>query len=120
MTSILVTLRHRVRQAILVLVLGSLLSLTSLYFPSGQLSYAATATVQPQEEVIQPFKYSQPAGSREEAYEKAAEAAQNPKQLEKAEAKEYKAAKKAQKEEQPSSGLVEGAKGLLEKVTDDN
>ena len=120
MRNILAVLRHRVRPAILVLGLVNLLLLTSLYFPGGQLSYAATATVQSPEEVIQPFEYSEPAASREEAYDKAAAAARNPKQLEKAEAKEYKAAQKAEKEEQPATGSVEGVKGLLEKVTDNN
>ena len=110
---------HRVRQFVLVLWLVSLLSLAGLYLPGRQMSYAATVSSQGQEKTIQPFEYSEPAASREEAYEKAAKAARNPRQLEKAEAKEYDADKKVLEQEHPGPGLVEGAKELLKKVTND-
>lgn len=82
-------------------------------------SYAATNAPQTQaeEQVIQPFELTQPAASREEAYESVAKAVQNPEKLVKAEKKEAKAEMNAYKAGQPSSNLMDKADEPLEAFT---
>jgi hypothetical protein len=108
-------IRQAFRKSILILSLVSLVSLSSLLIFSSQPSYAAVSPSQqvtPEEE----FERAQSSESpevREEAYEEATKEAKSPRNEEKA----YEENLKGYKEENPDGGLVEGAKGLLEKVT---
>jgi len=115
MQRILSALGQSFRRGVLILGLISLISLSSLFIPVAQSSYVATAApAQAQEEDIDVLNYTDaPAKSREEAYEEAAEAAESPDKVLKAEEKEIKQFKKAES----GGGLVEGAQNLLDKVT---
>ncbi len=103
------------RKSILILSLVSLVCLSSLLIFFNQPSYAATASSQdltPEEE-FQRARSSESPEVREEAYEEATQEAKSPRNEEKA----YEENLKGYKEDNPGGGLVEGAKGLLEKVT---
>lgn len=103
------------RGGILILGLITLIGLSSLFIPVAQPHAAAIAAPsQAQEEGIDVLNYNDaPAKSREEAYEAAAEAAESPEKVLKAEEKEIKDFKKAES----GTGLVKGAQNLIDKVT---
>lgn len=95
----------------------SVISLTGLWSIAPQPAYAATTASQKpsQEAVISPDGESY--ATREEAYEKAIQAANDPKGLE----KEYEKDLKIYKEENPDkANIVEEAKDVIEKVTGKN
>lgn len=98
---------------ILAIGLVSLFSFAGAWAIAPATGYAATMSSQStQEKVISPD--SQPYSSREEAYEKATEAAKDPNGLE----KEYKKDLKIYQKDHPEEGgLIEGAKEAIEKVT---
>lgn len=108
-------IRQAFRKGVLILSLVSLLSLSSLLIFFNQPSYAATASSQnlsPEEE----FERAQSSESpevREEAYGEATKEARSLMNEEEA----YEENLEAYKKENPGGGLVEGAKGLLQKVT---
>lgn len=101
------------RKSILILSLVGLISLSSLLM-TEQLCYAALPPSQqltPEEE-FQRAESSRSPDVREEAYEEATKEAKSPRNEEKA----YEENLAGFKEENPGGGLVEGAKGLLDKV----
>jgi uncharacterized protein YlxW (UPF0749 family) len=109
MNTLLTTLKQLVVRRFLVLSFLCLLVVTNVMLVKP--SYAATTASQTQaeEQVIQPFELTQPAASREEAYEKVAKTVQDPEKLVKAEKKEVKAEMNAYKAGQPSSNLMDKA-----------
>lgn len=114
MKRIFATLGHALRTHVLVVGLVSLISFTGLLAIAAQPGYAATSSQKPaQEAVIGPD--SQTYATREEAYDKAIKAANDPEGLE----KEYQTDLKIYKEENPGKGgLVEGAKEAIDKLTE--
>lgn len=101
------------RKSILILSLVGLISLSGLLI-TDQLCYAAVhpnQQVTPEEE-FQRAESSQSPDVREEAYEEATKEAKSPRNEEKA----YEENLAGFKKENPDGGLVEGAKGLIEKV----
>lgn len=104
------------RVAVRMLVVGllGLLSWTGLFVSTALPSFAATSNQgATQETVISPD--SQSYSSREEAYEKAVEAVNDPTGME----KEYQKDIKIFKQEHPDQkNLVEEAKKIVEKATD--
>jgi hypothetical protein len=69
--------------------LAALMILINLFVPQD--GYAAPVLIKGAEEVIQPFELTNPAATREQAYDEVAELNKDPKALIKAENKEEKA-----------------------------
>jgi len=105
MQSILSTLGQAFRKSVVILSLVTLLGLSNLFIFTSQPAYAAK--LNPQAAI------QQDVGSRVEAYEEAVEEAQNPAKMDEA----YEEELEEYKESQPDTGLIEGAKDLVEKVT---
>jgi hypothetical protein len=106
-------------QRIVILGLMSLLSLSGLFIFANQPALAGNAVNRPSNESVdRAYTLSQEAGLREEqrqeAYEEATEAINDPQGIEKV----YEEDLKAYKQENPGeNNLVEGAKSLVDKVT---
>jgi hypothetical protein len=102
---------NRLIAKVFAVVLVGLIGWTSFFAPA----FAAVSTQPPgQEEVISPD--GEQYGSREEAYEKATEAASDPNGLD----KEYKKDLKIFKKENPEqASLIEKAEAAVEKVVTD-
>jgi hypothetical protein len=116
MQSIRIILGRALQQTLVVLGLICLLSVGTLWLPMAQPTYAAATANQPltpEEKVDQTYGYVESTGSREAGYEKAKEAAKDLR----TEEQTYKRNLQTYKQEQPDTGLVEGAKDLIEKVT---
>jgi hypothetical protein len=75
-------------------------------FIVSQPGYATTQMKQSSEEVIQPFELTQPAATREEAYDDVAKLNKNPKELISAENKEEQAEEKVYEAEQKAAKSV--------------
>lgn len=73
--------------------LAGLIFATNLLLP--QAGYAATAAKSAESDVIQPFELTEPAATREDAYDEIAKLNKNPKELIAAENKEERAEEKA-------------------------
>jgi hypothetical protein len=97
MKSILIEIKKLAIKGIAILSIISLVGSISLLSPSY--GYAASEVNNDSETIIQPFELTKPSESREEAYEKAAELTENPKELIKAQNKEEKAEEKVLKKE---------------------
>lgn len=117
MQKIRVILGKAVRRSLVVLSLVCLLSFGSLGQPIAQPAYAAATTTDPQlapsEKAEEMAGYPEETGSRERGYEEAKQDAENLKTEEDA----YERNLQAYEERKPDTGLVEGAKGLIEKIT---
>jgi hypothetical protein len=83
--------------------LASLIFVTSLSFT--QASYAATPVKQDDKDIIQPFKLTNPAATRSEAYDDIAKLNNDPKALIAAENKEEQAEEKAYQSEQKAAKM---------------
>lgn len=115
MQRIFLAVKQILRQSVLIAGLVTLVSLSSLLIFYTQPSYAAlgrTQQVSPEEE-FERAQSSESPDVREEAYDAATKEAKNLGSEEKA----YEENLEAYKEENPGGGLVEGAKGLVEKIT---
>jgi len=111
MQHLLLTIGKFFRKSLLVLGLVSLLGLSNLLMFAN--APANAAKLNSSEKVERAYNSSEGAGNREESYEEAVEAAKNPTKMEKA----YEEDLEEYKESQPDTGLIEGAKDLVEKVT---
>ena len=107
------------RKSMLALGLTIFISVSGLLFVV-QSSYAvspATNKLTPEQKIDRAYEYGEGAGLREEkrqeAYEEAVKEAGTPDVLE----KDYEKAEKAYEQANPGPGLVEQAKGLVDKVT---
>lgn len=85
--------------------LASLILMASLLVPQG--AYAAAQPAPGAKEVIQPFELTNPAATREEAYDDIAKLNKNPKALIAAENKEEQAEEKAYEAEQKAARSVQ-------------
>jgi hypothetical protein len=118
MQRIISFLGHTLSKNLLVFGLVSLISLSGAFFVAAQPSYAARASAQDsaQERMSNSSKTDQaPQQAYEQFAKDARDAVNNPQALD----EEYDKDKKAYKQKQgKQGGLVEGAKTMLEKVTD--
>lgn len=112
MRQIFSALKRAFRNTILTVALVSLLSFSCLLIFSVQSSLAAAPTER-QPTLEKGIDTTTSGENREEAYEEAVKAINDPKGVE----KEYEENLDAFKETQPNKGLVEEAKDLVEKVT---
>lgn len=108
------------RKSILVVGLMISISLLGLFTVFVQPSYAATSggnKLTPEEKIDRAYQYSEATGLREEdrqeAYQEEIKEAQSLESQEKA----YEKAEKAFEKANPGPGIVEQAKGLVDKVT---
>ena len=114
MQQMLSTLGQWLRKSVLVLGLVSLLSLAGLTMPSASYAGPNQAVDSGITRVNRDAINKQSVEDREEAYENMTKAAKDPEGLE----QEYEKNLEAYEENQPNQGLVEGAKNLIERVTD--
>ena len=98
MKKLLKAIQHLSTSSLWAIGLASLMLMASLFIP--QHVYAASQPDRATKEVIQPFELTNPAATREEAYEDIANLNKNPKALIAAENKEEKAEEKAYQAEQ--------------------
>ncbi len=104
------------RKSILVLGLMIFINLSGTFMFVAQPAYAVTSQLTPEEKINRAYEYSEATGlkeeERQEEYEEAVKEAKSPELQE----KEYEKSEKAYNQaNQP--GLVEQAKGLVDKVT---
>jgi hypothetical protein len=113
MQRILAAIGQFIRSSLVVIALVGLLSLSSLII--SQASYAGNTNVSNfrADQVNPSTAEKQSVEKREQAYNNATKVAKQPEGLE----QEYERNLESYEEAQPNSGIVEGAKQLIEKVT---
>jgi hypothetical protein len=116
MQRILAAIGQFVRSSLVVIALVGLLSLSSVIM--SQASYAGNTNVSNfrADQLNPSTAEKQSVEQREQAYNNATRAAKDPEGLE----DEYERNLESYQERQPNSGIVQGAKQLLEKVTNND
>jgi hypothetical protein len=110
------TLGQWLRQSMLVLGLVSLLSLSGLAIPAASYAGPYQANDSGITKINRDSVNKQSVEERESAYETMTEATQKPDGLE----EEYEKNLEAYEEQQPGQNILEGAKNLIDRVTDNN
>lgn len=116
MQRIFSTLGQWLRQSMLVLGLVSLLSLSGLAIPAASYAGPYQANDSGITKINRDSVNKQSVEERESAYETMTEATQKPDGLE----EEYEKNLEAYEEQQPGQNILEGAKNLIDRVTDNN